>query len=162
MNSEFFQLLCLYIPWQRAKRDGCIRGPLVITFPIFTLFRVPAFQSCLIEISICSLNIALHLISAFFTWIWKPETGQCRLTLRWYNLIDSSFNTTSSRKHGADPENSERGGRDACQLFWEFLENNTKSHIKGVGEGGYTRPTAKSAHGKYWNQDDVRLDVDVC
>ena len=100
MNSEFFQLLCFYIPWQRAKWDGYIRRPLVITLPNSTLFRVPAFQPFLVEISSCWLNIALHLIFAFFAWIWKPETGQCKLNPEMIYLIDSSFNTASSRKQG--------------------------------------------------------------
>ena len=79
MNREFFELFCFYIPWQRAKRDGCIRRPLVITCPSSTLFRLPSFPPFLDEISSCWLNIALHLISAFFAWIWKPETGQRKL-----------------------------------------------------------------------------------
>ena len=49
---------------------------------------------------------------------------------------------------GVDPENSERGGRDTCQLykfflfFWEFYKNNKK---KKKGWSRPPRPTPKSA-----------------
>lgn len=43
---------------------------------------------------------------------------------------------------GVDPENSERGGRDTCQLykfflfFWEFYKNNKKRKRGGLGPLG--------------------------
>ena len=121
MNREFFELFCSYIPWQRAKRDGCIRRPLVITCPSSTLFRVfHHFRLSSMKFQVAGL-ISLSILFPLSLHEYESQKQvNANWTLRWRNLIDSSFNTASSRKQGRI-QKIQKGAAGTLASYFEIL-----------------------------------------